>query len=276
MGGRVTDRPQWSPDDVDPARPSVARVYDYYLGGSHNFEADREFGRRALEAFPDALSAIRDNRHFLRRAVRYACGSGVHQFLDLGSGIPTVGTVHEVAHEVEPGARVVYVDHDPVAVMHSVALLETVPGATAIRADLREPSRVLDAVRADGLLDLERPIAVLLAWVLHFVQDDERPAELVRDYVRALAPGSLVALSHTRSDGRPETLGMARVYDDDDASPGRPRLRSRAEIAGLFGDLTLVEPGLVVLPRWRPELTGDPVAADVDDHPGLCGVGRRD
>lgn len=275
MGGRVTDRPNWSPDEVDPTRPSVARVYDFYLGGSHNFEADREFGRRALGAFPDALAAIRDNRHFIRRAVRYACASGVHQFLDLGSGIPTVGNVHEVALDVEPGARVVYVDHDPVAVTHSLALLETVPGATAIQADLREPARVRDAVRETGLLDPDRPVAVLLAWVLHFIQDDEHPADLVAEYMRPLAPGSLVALSHTRSDGRPETVGMAKVYDQS-ASPGRPRLRSRDEIAALFGDLALVDPGLVVVPRWRPELTGDRVPPDVDDHPGLCGVGRRD
>ena len=137
----MTDRPTWSPEEVDPGRPSVARVYDYYLGGSHNFEADREFGRRGVEALPVLPDLARANRTFLRRAVRFACAQGIEQFLDLGSGIPTSGNVHEVAREADPAARVVYVDHDPVAVAHGQALLDGDALATTVSGDLRSGRR---------------------------------------------------------------------------------------------------------------------------------------
>ena len=141
------DRPSWAPTEVDVTRPSVARVYDYYLGGSHNFESDRAFAREVLQVYPELTAITRDNRDFMRRAVLYLCSQGIDQFLDLGSGIPTVGNVHEVAQTVNPQARVVYVDHDPVAVTHSRQLLRGNDGVVAISGDLREPRRVLrDAV----------------------------------------------------------------------------------------------------------------------------------
>lgn len=273
MGGRVTDRPTWAPDDVDPSKPSVARVYDFYLGGSHNFEADREFGRRALDAVPDAPVVARDNRAFLRRAVRYACAEGIDQFLDLGSGIPTSGNVHEVAREAGTGARVVYVDHDPVAVAHGQALLDDDPNATTVSGDLREPAAVLDAAVATGLLDLSRPVAILMVAVLHFVQDDADPAGLIRTYADATAPGSLVAVGHGRS-GVPSTVAIEQVYNQP-GSPGRLRFRSLGEVSELLGSLEVVPPGVVLIPQWRPELTEDEPREPDDDYPNIAAVGRR-
>ena len=280
----TTDESSWSPDDVDLTQPSVARVYDYYLGGSHNFESDREFGQRAVAAYPGLPQAIRGNRSFLRRAVLHACNEGITQFLDLGSGIPTVGNVHEVAQEVESQSRVVYVDHDPVAVAHGTALLESNPRATAVRADLRSPQVVLDQAKATGLIDLDRPVALLLIAVVHFMQDDEEPGALIAEYMDALVPGSLLALSHARSDGPPELVEAARVYDRA-GSPGRMRLRTRSEVEALFGDLTILEPGVVGMPEWRRDLTGDQASPAGgtssrtelgESRAGLAGMGRRD
>jgi hypothetical protein len=151
------DRPSWAPVEVDPTRPSVARVYDFYLGGSHNFESDRQFGQHVLRAMPRLPTILRDAREFLRRVVVYLCQAGIDQFLDLGSGIPTVGNVHEVAQSVNPRARVVYVDHDAVAIAHSRALLEGNRYTAAVQADLREPVPTLDAAVATGLIDLGFP-----------------------------------------------------------------------------------------------------------------------
>jgi len=260
---------------VDVTRPSVARVYDYYLGGSHNFATDRAFAREVLQVYPELTAISRDNRDFLRRAVLYLCSQGIDQFLDLGSGIPTVGNVHEVAQTVNPRARVVYVDHDPVAVTHSRELLSGTDGVVAIQADLREPARVIKLAVAVGDLDLTRPVAVLMVSVLHFVGDEQHPAELVAQYMSAMARGSYVALSHARSDGKRDAAATEQVYNRS-RSPSPMRFRSTAEIGSLFGDLIVVDPGVVHLPSWRPEL-GDDADPDVGaDYPALAGVGRRD
>src|SRR6478752_5474670 len=162
------NRPHWVPPEVDTTRPSVARVYDFYLGGSHNFESDRAFGRAVLDQFPELVQTARDNRAFLRRVVARLVAVGVDQFLDLGSGIPTAGSVHEIALAADPAARIVYVDHDPVAVLHSREIVRSIPGVTVLSGDLCEPQDVLrDAVTRGGL-DLRRPVAVLLVSVLHF------------------------------------------------------------------------------------------------------------
>jgi hypothetical protein len=271
------DRPSWAPVEVDPTRPSVARVYDFYLGGSHNFESDRQFGLHALRAMPRLPTILRDAREFLRRVVVYLCGVGVEQFLDLGSGIPTVGNVHEVAQSVNPRARVVYVDNDAVAIAHSRALLEGNTLAAAVQADLREPEVTLDAAVATGLIDLGRPVGVLLLSVLHFIPDSDRPGGLVGRYMAATASGSYLALSCARGDGRPETGAVEEVYERRD-SPMRMRMRSWAEIEALFGDLTLVDPGLVLVPLWHPELADDlePQAPMPADYPGVAGLGRRE
>ena len=266
-------RPPWAPSEVDIALPSVARVYDYYLGGSHNFESDREFAQAALRAFPGLPSILRDGRDLLRRMVRFLCAEGIDQFLDLGSGIPTEGNVHEVAGAANPQARVVYVDHDPVAVTHSRQLLAGLERARVVAADIREPRNVLDLAVDVGGFDLDRPVAILAVAVLHFVSDEERPAELMAEYMDALVPGAFLAISQAGRDGRPEAIDVERVYNRA-GSPNAMHMRTRTEIAALFGDLELVEPGLVPPPRWRPDPADDDPEAG-DDYPGVAGLGRR-
>lgn len=271
----MADRPGWAPKEVDPAKPSVARVYDYYLGGSHNFESDRAFGQQALNLFPGLRQILMDNRTFLRRAVLQLLAEGIDQFLDLGSGIPTVGNVHEVAQAVNPRARIVYVDHDPVAVTHSRALLRGNDHATAIADDIRDPQRVLADAVATELLELGRPIAVLMIAVMHFIDDADRPAELISEYMGSVAPGSYLALSHPLRVAQPTIVNAAKIYDQS-RSPNPMRFRSRPEIEALFGDLTILDPGIVGMPLWHPELTDDAEAPAVDaDYPGLAGLGRR-
>lgn len=267
------NRPHWAPPEVDTTRPSVARVYDFYLGGSHNFESDRTFGRAVLSQFPELVQTARDNRAFLRRVVSRLSAEGIDQFLDLGSGIPTVGNVHEVALAVNPAARIVYVDHDPVAVLHSREIVRSLPGVTVLSGDLCAPEEVLRDAVAEGGLDLGRPVAVLLVSVLHFVGDERRPAEVVAGYLDAMVPGSYLVLSHARSDGRRDMSDVAEIYRN---SRNPMRFRSQEEVSELFGSLTVLEPGVVPIPLWHPE-SEDDVPPDVDDgYPGLCGVGRRD
>lgn len=271
------ERPSWAPNDLDFARPSVARVYDFYLGGSHNFESDRAFGEQVLRAMPHLPAILLDNRAFLRRVVQHLCAEGIDQFLDLGSGIPTVGNVHEVAQEANPDARVVYVDHDPVAVAHSQSILTGNARAVAIAGDIRSPRQVLDDAVLTGLLDFDRPVAVLMVAVLHFIQDDDRPVEIVAELMQAMSPGSYLAISHARQDGQAALREVGKVYDETD-SPNPMRLRSGPEVEALFGDLTMMPPGVVLVPRWHPE-PGDDDAAEPDvdeDYPGYAGLGRRE
>ncbi|BBG04393.1 MULTISPECIES: SAM-dependent methyltransferase [Pseudonocardia] len=266
------DRPAWAPDEVDMNRPSVARVYDYYLGGSHNFEADRRFAEQILGVLPEMASVAQANRAFLRRVVRHLCAQGITQFLDLGSGIPTAGNVHEIAAAEIPDARVLYVDNDPIAVVHSRALLDEVDRTEVLAADLTEPSRVLDNPLTRTHLDFSRPIAVLMVSVLHFVPDEARPADLVRTYLEAMAPGSHLVISHATAEGGHLGADEAQSIYNRDRSPNAMRMRSTEEVAELFGDLQLLEPGVVRIPLWRPE---SPVGPEVQRYPGLAGVARR-
>ncbi|MGH3564528.1 MAG: SAM-dependent methyltransferase [Pseudonocardia sp.] len=279
-GGAMVDGPSWASAEIDITRPNVARVYDFYLGGSHNFESDRTFAHTVLAVFPDLPRIVQENRAFLRRAVLYLCHQGVDQFLDLGSGIPTAENVHEVVHRANAAARVVYVDHDPVAVTHSRELLRDNDRAVAIAGDLREPRRILDDAVTYGHLDLDRPLAVLLVSVLHFVGGEDDPVELIAEYMDPAAPGSYLVLSHARSDGQRGAAEAQKIYNQS-RSPNPMWMRSRSEIEGLFGDLPMIEPGVVPIPRWRPDPADDdsddadaPVVGD--DYPGLAGVGRRD
>ena len=269
----MVGRPSWAPGDVDLDQPSVARVYDFYLGGSHNFASDRVFAERVLQAFPEMRDLARENRRALHRMVRYLCGVGIDQFLDLGSGIPTKGNVHDIADEANPGSRVVYVDHDPVAVVHSRHLLEGNDRATAVLADARDASRVL-ALAAEAGLDLDRPVAVLAVALLHFFADADDPAQLVARYMAALPAGSHLAITHGSRTGPSAIDALAQVYGRAD-SPNVVRLRTPEEIRVLFGGLDLVAPGLVPLPRWRPDPTDGEETDVPDDYPTHCGVGRR-
>ncbi|WP_026204201.1 SAM-dependent methyltransferase [Actinomycetospora chiangmaiensis] len=263
-------RPAWAPQEVDLDRPSAARVYDYYLGGSHNFAVDREMARRAIADWPELPQIMRSNRAFLRRAVRWCVAQGVDQFLDIGSGIPTVGAVHEVARTDDPAVRVVYVDVDPVAVAHSVALLDGVPGTGAVQADLCDVDGVLDDPVVRDVLDLDRPVALLVVALLHFVADDREPAAALARYRERLAPGSLLVLSHASADGAPDRAGDHIALYRRTATP--MSMRPYDAVLRFFDGFDLVEPGLVPLSTWRPD-----GAADGDARvPGYAGVGRRD
>jgi hypothetical protein len=198
--------------DIDVTRPSAARVYDYFLGGAHNFEVDRQLAEQIARLTPNLAETMRANRRFLRRAVRFLVAEGIDQFLDIGSGIPTVGNVHEVAQDANPAARVVYVDIDPVAVAHSRAILAGNERAGVLRADIREPERILAEAVALGLVDLNRPLAVVLAGVLHFIPDADDPAGIAARLRAPLAPGSFLLVSHATQDGQPpEVLEAQRL-----------------------------------------------------------------
>ncbi|HEX3785676.1 MAG TPA: SAM-dependent methyltransferase [Pseudonocardiaceae bacterium] len=242
--------------EVDVSKPSPARIYDYWLGGSHNFAVDREVGSRAAAAMPTLRPAIWANRAFLRRAVDYLADEcGVDQFLDLGSGVPTVGNVHEVAQAANPAARVVYVDIDPIAVAHGRKLLADNELATVIRADLCRPAEVLGRPELTELLDLSKPVAVLLMAVLHFLPDTQRPEEIVRAYRERMAPGSYLALSHA-ADDRDLPAEQARMIADYQASTSVPFVhRDAIVLSGWLAGLDLVPPGLVPTNEWRPDET---------------------
>ncbi|MEQ3550762.1 SAM-dependent methyltransferase [Pseudonocardia nematodicida] len=264
------ERPAWAPEEVDMTRPSVARVYDYYLGGSHNFEADRRFAGQVLEVLPEMASVAQANRAFLRRAVRYLCAQGVTQFLDLGSGIPTAGNVHEIAAAEVPDSRVLYVDNDPIAAVHSRALLSGDDRTEVVAADLTDPARLLADPLLRAHLDLDRPVAVLLVSVLHFVQDSQDPAGIIRSYMDATVPGSHLVISHASNEGNTAADSAQSIYNRD-RSPNAMRMRSVEEVRTLFGDLTLLDPGVVRIPAWRPE---SPVGPEAERYPGVAGVAR--
>jgi hypothetical protein len=264
----MTDRAAWVPAEINVDVPSAARVYDYLLGGGHNFVADRTVGDLVLRVLPNGGQIAGSNRAFLRRAVRHMMGRGITQFLDLGSGIPTVGNVHEIAQQVDPTAHVVYVDHDEVAVAHSRLILEGNEHATVVGADFTDPAAVLatDEVRA---LDLDRPVGLLMVAVFHFVSDLADPRGIVAGYRDALPSGSLVALSHLTADFR--SREMAAVADAMRNSRDPMYFRPREEVVALFDGFDLVEPGVVSAPHWRP----DPDFAAGGPEDVYVGVGRK-
>ncbi|WP_055523878.1 SAM-dependent methyltransferase [Streptomyces graminilatus] len=267
------ERPAWVPRGIDISVPSVSRMYDFYLGGSHNFEVDRAAARRAMEFMPGLPKIMQANRAFMRRAVRFAAAEGITQFLDIGSGIPTFGSVHEVARAVSPEARVMYVDHDPVAVAHSQAVLAGDERAGVLAADLRKPREILDSPRLRGLIDQNRPVALLLVAILHFVEDMDDPYAAVAELRDSLAPGSLLVLTHASYEGIP--LPQERAEGAVDVYKGIRNplvMRSRDEIARFFEGYDMVEPGLVPMPRWRPETA--PEDEDAYAFSGFAGVGR--
>jgi SAM-dependent methyltransferase len=266
------DRPDWAPEGVDVDRPSAARTYDYLLGGSHNFAADREVAQQAMALMPDLTMQAQANRAFLYRAVRHLADAGIHQFIDIGSGVPTVGNVHEVAQRVDPRARVVYVDVDPVAVAHSRAILAGNPQVTVIQEDLHSPGHILEHPDLRRIVDLDQPVGLLLIAILHAVPDADHPHQLVARLRDALAPGSYLAVSHATADSLPEVWERVVQLSVTSAYPITPR--SRAEVERFFTGFELVEPGVVWAPRWRPEHPDD-----MGEHPerssNYAGVGRK-
>jgi SAM-dependent methyltransferase len=248
-------------------------MYDYYLGGFHNFQADRDAAQAAEAAYPGTTASARLNRDFLRRAVRYCMEQGIDQFLDLGSGVPTVGNVHEIAQRVNPAARVAYVDIEPVAVKTSELLLAHNPTATVIQADLRDHTEILTNPRIRGLIDFDRPVGVLMVSVLHFVPDADDPAGIVAAYRDALAPGGYLVLSHAGVRGDEDERGdLLSVYS---RSTSPLTLRRREEVAPFFAGLELVEPGLCQIFDWRPEGTDAYAERWRDRLDFTCGIGRK-
>lgn len=259
--------------DLDTSRPHPARVYDYLLGGKSNFAADRALAEKMLQETPGLRTAARENRAFLGRAVQYLAGeAGVRQFLDIGTGLPTADSVHEVAQRIAPESRVVYTDNDPMVLAHARALLTSAPeGRTAyVHADLRDPARILADPQVRDVLDFGQPIALILLGVLHFLPDEDKPAEIVETLLDALPSGSYVVASHTALDHAPAPLtAMERVAQ---AGGIRNQQRDSGDFARLaFPGLELVPPGVVLVSEWRPrEDAARPGPAEVNVYGGVA------
>jgi O-methyltransferase involved in polyketide biosynthesis len=277
--------PSFIPEGVDLDRPNAARIYDWFLGGTANWAIDREFGARAVETFPMIKSIAKMGREFLGRGVSYLSRQGIDQFLDLGSGVPTVGNVHEIADRINPGSCCVYVDNEPVAVAHSQILLERDgdPDRHAvIHGDLRDPYGIWRQALATGVLDPERPIGLIMAGVLYFLSPEDNPHEVVGRYRDLLPPGSFLLAHHITDDGVP--------HDDEEADRQEIRkqylksstpfhYRTRAEFASFFDGFELVEPGVVWLPEWHVDEDESKATHKVVDNPSysgsLGGLGRK-
>ncbi|MFD9704391.1 SAM-dependent methyltransferase [Lentzea sp. NPDC059081] len=266
----MAERVSWVPDGVDTGKPSAARLYDYLLGGGHNFAADRALAEMFLRAQPHARTVARLNRAFLRRAVLFMVQQGIRQFLDLGSGIPTVGNVHEIARKADPESRVVYVDFEEVAVAHSQLILEGDPLATIIQEDMTKPEAVLEAARESGLLDFTRPVGVLTVGVFHFVPAEADPRSILAAYRDAVPEGSYLAFSQFTPDFDADEMAAVVEVMKKSQNPIHPR--TKGEIEGLFAGFELVEPGIVPSPLWRPEGTN---TDDPDEAAIYAAVGRK-
>ena len=264
------------PVDLHTDRPHPARVYDYLLGGKDNYAADRAAAAEGLKANPNSRIPPQENRAFLRRAVRYlAREARISQFLDIGTGIPTSPNVHEVAQDVEPRARIVYVDNDPIVLTHARALLTSGPaGKTAyVDADLRDVDKILDSADLHATLDLSKPVALLLIAIMHFIPDADDPYGLADRLLAGLPSGSYLALSHLTGDFDPAAWeGVAAVYR---RSGVIMQVRSLPQIERFFAGLDLIDPGVVSLPHWRPDPrdiseTGQPSDAAVSVYGGVA------
>jgi S-adenosyl methyltransferase len=259
--------------EIDTSKPHPARMYDYYIGGKNHFAADRALADKALAAWPSGRIGLRENRKFLGRVVRYlAREAGIRQFLDLGSGLPATNNVHEVAQSVAPSSRVVYVDNDPLVLAHARALLTSSPeGRTAyVQADIRSPLSILDSPVLRDVLDLGRPVALMLIAVLHFLGDEDKPDEVVGTLLDALPPGSYFAASHITQEHDPAALAAGQqVYRD----AGLPmHVRDADQFARLaFGGLEIVPPGVVLVSEWRPDSRAPrPTPAEVSCYGGVA------
>ncbi len=261
------------PPEVDVSRPHTARMYDYYLGGKNHFAADRALADKVLVTTPSARTAARENRAFLGRAVRFlAAEAGIRQFLDIGTGLPTTSSVHEVAQAVTPSARVVYTDNDPLVLAHARALLTSSPeGRTAyIQADLRQPESILASPVVREVLDFSQPAALMLVAILHFLPDSDKPREVLDALLDALPSGSYLVASHTTAEHDPEQWApLQRAYESG-GIPGQ--FRDSGEFARLaFSGLKLVPPGVVLVSEWRPDTHGPrPTPAEVSVYGGVA------
>ncbi|MFC6080823.1 SAM-dependent methyltransferase [Sphaerisporangium aureirubrum] len=276
------------PPGVDTSVPNIARVYDYMLGGTFNFPADRHMAELTLQIAPDAPVLAQEHRAFLRRTVRFLAAEGVRQFLDIGSGLPTQGNTHEIAETAAPGARTVYVDIDPIVILHTRQLLAASATATIVQADIREPDGIVQHRHVRERIDFSEPVGLLLCAILHHLHDHEAPGEIARHLIAALPPGSHVVISHFHNPGssRPDVALQAeeaeRLFNE---RLGTGRWRGREEISGYFSGTDLVDPGLVCVPDWRPDpgeyqfrgtrYYGDYAYTSLTYQSWLGGVGRK-
>jgi hypothetical protein len=268
--GTGTEPPQEAaPPEIDVSKPHPARMYDYFLGGKDNFAADRATAAQVLASWGTVRTAVRENRAFLGRAVRYLAGeAGVSQFLDIGTGLPSANNVHEVAQAIKPEARVVYADNDPIVLAHARALLASGPrGITAyLDADIRDPEAILANPVTRVTLDFSTPIALTLVAVLHFLPDEDEPRRIVRTLVDALPSGSYLVASHATAEHNPEGLsGAGRAYSQGGM---RGAIRTSEEFGELaFSGLELVDPGVVLVSEWRPETNAiRPLPSEVNTY----------
>lgn len=247
----------WVPAGIDTATPSGARTYDYLLGGAHNFQADRDAAVYAEKIMPGVRDVARLNRAFLGRVVRFMVHEGIRQFIDLGSGIPTVGNVHEIAGGIDPDCRVVYVDRDPIAVAHSRLLLKSTDRAAIVEADFCDPESIFTSPEVRQLLDLSEPVGALMVALLHWIPDEKGLPALLAEHRERLPVGSYLAISHLSSDQQTDRIdGAVEMFN---GSKGRDMATTRTyeEIEAMFGDFDLVEPGLTGCALWRPGGPGD-------------------
>ncbi|MEU5211077.1 SAM-dependent methyltransferase [Streptomyces sp. NPDC020742] len=268
-------------EEIDTSRPHPARMYDYYLGGWDNYEVDRVAAERVIEVHPQVRLSARANRAFLRRAVRDLVGGGIRQLVDVGTGIPTSPNTHEVAHETAPDTRVVYIDNDPIVATHAGARLANTPHTGFVLGDVRDPGAILDHPTVRELIDFDRPVALLMVAVLHFIRDDEDPAGLIAAFAERLPAGSHLVLSHATDEpyeayeaGRTDEVARAGVEDVYKSATASLHLRSKARIEPLFGPFTLLDPGVVRVPLWRPD--GEvPGAEELNNTIFYGAVGRK-
>ncbi|MFG2004542.1 SAM-dependent methyltransferase [Spirillospora sp. NPDC048911] len=259
-------------ETFDPTTPADARIYDYIIGGKDHYGPDRGVAEGLQEGpwgdDPERRPAV-ENRRFLRRAVRFLLDAGIRQFVDIGCGLPTRTNVHDLAHEADPAARVVYVDHDHVVVNHYRALLSSSSTATVIKADARRPDEILDRLRAAPLVDLQRPLGVLMVGLLHLIADEDEPAEAVARFRDAVVPGSYLALSHLTGEGQ-DPVHVAQFVEMFQSAREPMVMRPRARIRTFFDGLDLVEPGMVDAPDWRPNRAYPPPSGWL-----VAGVARK-
>ncbi|MFF4954684.1 SAM-dependent methyltransferase [Streptomyces chattanoogensis] len=272
----------FSVDAIDTSKAHPARLNDYYLGGWDNYEVDREAGDRVLAMHPQVRESAVANRAFLGRALRELVGGGIRQVIDIGTGIPTSPNAHEIAREVAPDTAVVYVDNDPIVATHAGARLTNAERTAFVLADLRDPKAILDHPDVRALIDFEQPVALVMCIVLTFLRDEDDPAACVAAFADALPAGSHLVLTHSTyepyegyAEGRVEEWKRTAVEEVYQGSAAPLHLRSRAEVTSLFGPFTLLEPGVVRVPLWRPD--GEvPGPAELNDIVFYGGVGRKD
>jgi S-adenosyl methyltransferase len=270
-----TPTQNWVPAEVDTTVPSMARAYDFLLGGGHNFAVDRQVAEHAEKLMPGARKIARLNRAFLGRAVRFLAGEGVGQFLDIGSGIPTVGNVHDVAQRAVPGSRVLYVDKDPIAVAHSELMLAENDNADVLQADMRDPDSILGSSQARRLLRFDQPVALLLVMMVHWIPDENDPYGIIARYREALPSGSYLVLSHVTADHRQDQITDAKDMIKESRSADELTPRTHEQVVRMFDGFTLLEPGVVGCGTWRPGGPGD-ITEDYELNAHIyAGVGQK-